>query len=182
MLYWAIISSFVLIPIIHQRLIKRKSWKEVRQIILPSYQGHKKEIIGALTLFSALFLGFMLINFGLTAFDIATGTGVNDLEQVQQVVSEEIAQGLWYFILTLIIVVFVEELFFRAYLVPRIGMIPSTLIFTVAHTGYGSVAELIGVFFLGLLISYWFKRNHSIYQTYFGHLLYNFVALLFYFI
>ena len=56
----------------------------------------------------------------------------------------EITYNLGLFLFTLIVVVFIEEFFFRAFLIPRAGMIPATLIFTFFHYGYGSIAEIIG--------------------------------------
>jgi membrane protease YdiL (CAAX protease family) len=60
------------------------------------------------------------------------------------------------------------------------GMVPSNLVFTLLHIGYGSTAELIGVFVLGMILAYWYKRNNSLLQNYLGHLLYDFFAILFY--
>ncbi|MDD3084112.1 MAG: CPBP family glutamic-type intramembrane protease, partial [Candidatus ainarchaeum sp.] len=76
--------------------------------------------------------------------------------------------------------VFAEEFFFRAFLVKKIGILFSTIIFTFFHLGYESLTQTIGVFFLGLILAYWFKKNNSIIQNYFGHLIYNLIAIILY--
>jgi uncharacterized protein len=175
-----ILILFVLIPIVWIILKHNKTLKEALTTLLPKHQGLKKEAIGSVALFGALFVGFLLITMSFNVIQAGTGIELNDLDKVEEIVDNEIAQNFVAFMITLIIVVFIEEFFFRSFLVPRIGMILSTLIFTFFHYGYGSVAELIGVFFLGLILAYWFKKKKSIIQNYFGHLFYNLLAVLFY--
>jgi len=174
MLYYLILASMLVLPLFWLRIVKKYSWKQIRIELLPKYQGHKKEIIGSLALFAALFLGFILI----TGFvDLV---GINDLDKVSQSITESTSQGFSEFILTLFFVLFLEEFFFRAFLLKRMGMVPSNLVFTLLHTGYGSIAELIGVFVLGMILAYWYKKNNSLLQNYLGHLLYDFFAIAFY--
>lgn len=172
---------FVLIPIVWIILKEKKTARQAIADLIPPKQELKKEIIGSFALFGALFLGFIIIVAGLSVFEASTGLAVNDLDKVNDVIDAEITYNLGLFLFTLIVVVFIEEFFFRAFLIPRAGMIPATLIFTFFHYGYGSIAEIIGVFFLGLILAYWFKKKKSIIQNYFGHLFYNCLALVFYF-
>jgi len=180
MLQYIIPILFVLIPITWVVFKNEKTIKQALSELIPKHQGLKKEAIGSIALFGALFLGFMLISMGLTFTESLTGTNINDLEKVEEIVDNEIAYNFTAFIISLIIIVFIEEFFFRSFLVPRIGMVLSTLIFTFFHYGYGSIAELIGVFILGLILAYWFKKKESIIQNYFGHLFYNIIAVIFY--
>jgi membrane protease YdiL (CAAX protease family) len=164
----------LVLPLFWLRVIKKYTWKQIRTELFPKYQGAKKEIIGSFALFSALFLGFILI----TGFvDLI---GVNDLDKVSQSLTDSTSNGATEFVITLVIVLFLEEFFFRAFLLKRMGMVPSNLVFTLLHIGYGSTAELIGVFVLGMILAYWYKRNNSLLQNYLGHLLYDFFAILFY--
>jgi len=171
---------FVLIPITWIVFKHKKTIKQALVELIPKHQGLKKEVTGSITLFAALFFGFILISAGLSITEGITGTNINDLEKVEEVVNNEIAFNFTAFIISLVIIVFIEEFFFRSFLVPRIGMILSTLTFTFFHYGYGSIAELIGVFILGLILAYWFKKRGSIIQNYFGHLFYNIIAVIFY--
>ena len=171
---------FVLIPINWVTYFKKKNLREALVELLPKPQTLKKEVLGSLALFGTLFIGFIIIANVIAIVDETTGIPINDLEKVNNVVDAEMQFSLILFLVTIIVVVFIEEFFFRAFLVPRAGMIPATLIFTFFHYGYGSIAEIIGVFFLGLILAYWFKKKKSIIQNYFGHLFYNLLAIVFY--
>jgi membrane protease YdiL (CAAX protease family) len=46
----------------------------------------------------------------------------------------------------------VEEAFFRAFLQTRLGWIPSTLLFAIAHASYGMPTLVVGVFVISLVI------------------------------
>ena len=180
MLQLMITLLFILIPINWITYFKKKKLREALVELIPKSQSLKKEVLGSIALFSALFIGFIIIANVIAIVDETTGVPINDLKKVNDVVDAEIQFSLILFLVTVIVVVFIEEFFFRAFLVPRAGMIPATLIFTFFHYGYGSIAEIIGVFFLGLILAYWFKKKKSIIQNYFGHLFYNLLAIVFY--
>lgn len=167
---------FVLLvfPFFWLRAVKSYSWEKTISELLPKPKNLKKEIIGSITLCALLLIAFIILSI------ILTLVGLNDLEKVGAVIGAQTQEGILLLVGTLIIVLFIEELFFRAFLVNRVGIIVSTLIFTIAHLSYGSIAELIGVFVLGLIIAYWFKKNNSITQVYFAHLLYDLVAIALY--
>jgi membrane protease YdiL (CAAX protease family) len=172
--YWLFVAFLFAFPFFWLRAAKSYSWDNVISELLPRPQGWKKELVGTLKLFFLMLGMFILLNVALNLL------GINDLSKVDSAIGEEIAGGLLPFLFSMAIIVLVEEIFFRSFLVNRIGAFPSTLIFTSAHIGYGSIAELVGVFFLGFLIAYWFRKNNSIIQTYFAHLIYNLLAVLLY--
>jgi len=180
MLYELLLVLMVLLPILWLRFVEKKKWKKVHTNLIPKYQGHKKEIVGTLALFSALLLAFVVITSCVSIIEEASGIQINDLDKVSGIVQEDFAGGAWLFALTLIVMLFIEEFFFRAFLVPRIGMILPTILFTIAHFGYGSWMEILGVFLLGLILAYWFKKKKSLFQNYFGHLLYDILAVALY--
>ncbi len=180
MFYQIILTIFFLCPLFYLRVMKKKSWKEIREDLIPKYQGHKKEILGSFALFGALLVGFILIALSLALIEGSFGIPLNDMENVSAIINTKINTNLIGFLGLLIIVLFAEEFFFRAFLVSRIGMIFSTLIFTFFHLGYGSIAETIGVFILGLILAYWFKKKKSLFQNYFGHVLYDLFAIALY--
>ena len=164
----------ILFPIFYHRAVKGHEWSEVKKELIGKWQGNKKEIIGGLALFGALLIGFLILSV------IINVVGFNDLELVEEVIGEELTQNAMVFMLSVLFIVFAEEFFFRAFLVKRTGIWISTILFTLAHTGYGSYAQLFGVFFLGLLLAYWYKKNNSLFQNFVGHLLYNMVAIALY--
>jgi len=182
MIQTLVILLFILIPINYITILKHKTLKEALTQLIPKSQGWKKEAIGSVALFGALFVGFMLLIMCFSIIEVGTGVELNDLEKVDQIISAELEFNVGLFLVSIIILVFIEEFFFRGFLVPKIGIILSTLIFAFFHYGYGSIAEIIGVFVLGLILAYWFKKRNSLIQNYFGHLFYNLLAITFYFL
>ena len=71
-----------------------------------------------------------------------------------------------------------EEIFFRGFLVKRIGIILSALVFMIFHAGYGSAAEFLGALAFGLIAGYIFKKTESLYATILGHMLVNLLTVL----
>ena len=136
-LIYLLFALMTIFPFFWLRVIKKNTWKEVHEILFPNFLGVKKEAIGSLGLFVLLIVGFFLI------IGLVNILGVNDLEKVDQVVKNSIQSGAIIYFILLLPILFIEEFFFRAFLVSRIGVIPSTLLFTLAHIGYGSIAEII---------------------------------------
>ena len=179
-IYVIFLLALFLIPLFYLRVIKEKSWKEIRADMFPKSKGAKREIVGSLALFGALLIGFLIVASAISVTESFTNTAINDLGKVGTAINEDLGSGIIFFGITLIVAVFLEEFFFRAFLVPRTGPIISTLIFTFFHLGYGSIAETIGVFCLGLILAYWYRKNNSLIQNYVGHFLYDLFAILLY--
>lgn len=72
-----------------------------------------------------------------------------------------------------------EEILFRGFLVPRVGIIASALIFAIPHLViYYSVYELAFAFAFGILAGYAFKKSGSLYSTIIAHMMVNILAVL----
>ncbi|MDX1630410.1 MAG: CPBP family intramembrane glutamic endopeptidase [Thermoanaerobaculia bacterium] len=73
----------------------------------------------------------------------------------------------------------VEELFFRGFLQPRVGIALSTLLFVLAHTTYDQPFMLVGITLLSLLFAglVWWRQN--VWSAVFAHFLFDAVQLLF---
>jgi len=100
--------------------------------------------------------------------------GITDMENVSSTILDApIWVGLW----AILIVPFAEETFFRAFLVPRIGPILSAFVFCIGHLGYGSIAELIGTFTIGLLLALLYKWRKSIWAVIAAHFVFNFISV-----
>jgi membrane protease YdiL (CAAX protease family) len=168
-----LVFSMIIIPLFWLRIVKKLNWKKIKAELIPYSKDVKKELIGSLKLFFALLIAFILLSSALTIL------GLNDLDKVNDVISMNMENAV-LFVIVMIFLVFIEEFFFRGFLVNRIGIIPSSIFFGIAHVGYFSIAEIIGAFSLGLILAYWFKQNKSIIQNYFGHLLYNLFAIALY--
>ena len=56
----------------------------------------------------------------------------------------------------------IEEAFFRGWLQKRVGLIASTILFAVAHSGFGQPLLLIGVALISLVIGITFYRTKNL--------------------
>ncbi len=103
--------------------------------------------------------------------------GINDLTKVAETVKKISIKTpllLFYF---LTIRVISEEIFFRGFLVKKMGIFFSSVIFALAHFAYGSTTEIIGAFIAGLFLAYYFKKNNNLIPNIIGHMAYNAVIL-----
>ncbi len=102
---------------------------------------------------------------------------VNDLEKVASTVAGvSLARPLFFYYLLSVRVV-AEEVFFRGFLAKRFGSLASSAAFALAHVFYGSAAEVIGAFVLGVLLAEAYRRNKSLTPNIFAHVLYNLAIL-----
>jgi membrane protease YdiL (CAAX protease family) len=101
--------------------------------------------------------------------------GVSDQEQIVTVVS---GLPLYLLIMAFTLGPISEELLFRAFLVPRIGVLASTLLFTFTHVAYGSVAELAGAFALGLVLALAYNRLKDPLPCIVAHVLFNLLSVM----
>ncbi len=102
--------------------------------------------------------------------------GLDDLELVSQAVEESFALLPMFFWLVMLRAVS-EEVFFRGLLVDKIGVFGSSLVFGILHIGYGSIAEVVGAFVLGLILAKAYQLNKNLYPNILGHALYNAMAM-----
>ena len=71
----------------------------------------------------------------------------------------------------------VEEAFFRGWLQKRIGLIASTLLFSLAHSGLGQPLLLIGVAIISLVIGFTFYRTKNLIPGMIAHGIFDAVQL-----
>jgi membrane protease YdiL (CAAX protease family) len=72
------------------------------------------------------------------------------------------ALPLWKKALVVLSAMTVEEAFFRGWLQKRVGLIASTILFAVAHSGFGQPLLLIGVALISLVIGITFYRTKNL--------------------
>ncbi len=84
---------------------------------------------------------------------------------------------LYFLIFSFLVAPINEEILFRGFLVPRIGIVFSALIFAVLHSGYASISEFAAALLFGLAAGYYFKKTGSLYATIFAHVLVNLIAI-----
>lgn len=71
----------------------------------------------------------------------------------------------------------VEEAFFRGFLQKRLGLIASTILFAVAHAGYGQPLLLVGVTIISLIIGTTFYRTKNLLPGVVAHGVFDAVQL-----
>ena len=70
-----------------------------------------------------------------------------------------------------------EELFFRGWLQKRVGLVPSTIAFVIAHAGFGQPLMFIGITVVSLVIGYVFYRTRSLLPCIVAHGVFDAIQL-----
>ncbi|MEM0154402.1 MAG: type II CAAX endopeptidase family protein [Methanothrix sp.] len=148
--------------------------KNLKQIVIELGLSRRAMNRRALVYGITVFLAILLLEFGIGAFQeithIPLPTNVSKL-----------LGGLpaYFFAFAVIVAPIDEEILFRGFLVPRIGIILSALIFGILHfLSYASISEFIAAFVFGLIAGYAFKRTRSLYSTIIPHILVNMLGIL----
>ena len=118
-----------------------------------------------------------LIIFSFLLSFIFTLLQVNDLGKVEGAIAGVLSTSPLWMAYFLIVRVFTEEFFFRSFLVPRIGVVGSSVAFAISHVGYGSIAEILGAFVLGGILAIAYRDSGKITPNYIAHMLYNVFAI-----
>jgi len=134
----------------------------------------KAPIKGVLKSSVKLFLAMIAVSLWISL--AAIFLNINDLELVSQTMQQaKAAVPLLFWFITVRVVS--EEIFFRGFLVEKIGPVASSAVFALFHLGYGSVTEIVGAFILGLVLAKALQLNKNLYPNIFAHIAYNAVAL-----
>jgi membrane protease YdiL (CAAX protease family) len=104
--------------------------------------------------------------------------GLNDSQNIFQKIDSLKSQSILLLFYMLIVRVTAEEIFFRGFLAKKIGIIFSSAAFACIHFSYGSIAEIIGTFFLGIVLAKFFMKNKNLMPNIFAHIFYNFFAII----
>lgn len=70
-----------------------------------------------------------------------------------------------------------EEVLFRGFLLPRVGVLVSALLFALAHFYYGSLIEFAASFTAGVVFAFLRNRN-SLLPCIFAHATFNFISVI----
>lgn len=121
----------------------------------------------------ALFFAILLLSIFISLFSSITSIPLPS--NVQQTLA---GTPLYFLVFTFLIAPINEEIFFRGFLVPRIGVIASAIIFAILHLSYLSISEFAAAFVFGLLAGYVFKKRKSLYSSIIAHMLVNFITVI----
>jgi membrane protease YdiL (CAAX protease family) len=161
-LAFSLTLSFLVISYL---LHKGKSLKRIVKELGLSRKALNRRTIGYGLL---LFAIYVIIIFAIATISSITGVQINS--NVQQTIG---GYPIWALVFLSIIAPLNEEIAFRGFLVPRIGVLFSGLLFAVLHFGYGSVSEIVIALWFGLAGGYVFKRTKSLYPSLMTHILVN---------
>jgi membrane protease YdiL (CAAX protease family) len=122
----------------------------------------------------ALFLVLFSFSIIISLIGYVTNTTVST--NTQLVLANE---PLWFYVFTFTLVPVFEELLFRAFLVPRLGILLSAVIFALGHASYNSTfgIEIMGALLFGLLAGWIFRKTKSLYPSMIAHMLVNALAV-----
>lgn len=70
-----------------------------------------------------------------------------------------------------------EEVFFRGFLQPRVGLWIASLLFGFVHIGYGTLLQFVAPIVLGLLFGFLYLRTGSLWAPIAAHFTFDFVEL-----
>ncbi len=138
-----------------------------------NYCSLERLVFSTLVLFVGMLVVSVLVDFVLTFL------GINDIAIAHRRLTA--LKGMPFLLFYVFAVrIPAEEVFFRGLLVKKFNVLLPALVFGLMHASYGSIAEIIGAFALGLLLSEAFLVNKTIYPNILAHCLYNFVVLILY--
>ncbi len=140
----------------------------------PKELGFKETNLVLDAIYALLFLSLMLV---VTIVIGAVGNAFGmkgDMEKVSEVIQNSVPE---YLITTVLIGSIVEEIFFRGFLQPKIGIIPSSVLFGYMHVGYGSITEIVAATLLGILLGILYEKRKTIYAPIMAHLAFNLIMI-----
>jgi membrane protease YdiL (CAAX protease family) len=156
--------------------LPRIAW---RQFGLDGAAWPRELALGVLTgaLGWAVVMGILLL---LTAMALALGWGGLLPEQPPALVLWIVSLPWMVRLMVAVSAGVVEELFFRGFLQPRIGILASTALFGLAHLGYGEPFLLVGIVLLSLGFAYLTVWRGNIWAAVMAHFLFDAIQLLFF--
>jgi hypothetical protein len=92
----------------------------------------------------------------------------------------------WIIYLTCITAGVVEELLFRGYLLPRlqvllkhpaIAICISTLFFALMHATYGTIGQVVGPFYIGLIFAIYYYKYRNMKVIIFCHIMWDLMVI-----
>jgi membrane protease YdiL (CAAX protease family) len=120
-----------------------------------------------------IFISYLIITVAISEITQLTHTSINS-----NAASVLGIFPLWLLPFTMILAPLNEEILFRGFMVPRVGIVISALIFAALHSGYASYLEFFMALWFGLVAGYAFKRTKSLYPSLVTHMLVNSTTVL----
>ena len=166
-MYVSLFLYFLMLAIViaslkdRKNLLKKLGYEKVEM---------KKALSQALFYLGALLIASMIVGI------IFSYTGFSDqLDDVSQTLMKTNFTELLVIVL---VGSFVEEIFFRGYLQKKTNILAASFIFAYFHVIYNSLPEVVGAFFLGIILGKAYEKTNGLFVPTLAHLSYNLVVLL----
>ncbi|VVB67522.1 CAAX protease self-immunity [Candidatus Norongarragalina meridionalis] len=162
-----VVSATLAAPFLLLRFEGKRNWR--KELFLDKKTDWVLTGLRALKLLGAIFLGMLLVGYCLEAL------GFLDTHKIADIIR---GSGLPMLLLTITLVPIAEELLFRAYLQPRVGVLFTSLLFAGLHYGYGSVAEIVAAFTASILLGLEMRKNKDVRACILAHAMYNLSSII----
>lgn len=133
--------------------------------------------VWGLTLGVAIVVGLVL-QLAMNGVGAATSADIQVVPEIPDVMVWMVELPIAAKLLIVLAAMTVEEAFFRAFLQSRIGLVPSSLLFAVAHASYGLPTLMIGVFVVSIVIGRDFARHRRLLRCIVAHGVFDAIQLL----
>ena len=154
---------------------ERKPKKNMKHESIASMLGLSRDrlTLQLVLLGVVIFIIIFLFEVAISLISLATNVKINT-----NVSSVFAGAPFWFMIFLAVIEPINEEMLFRGLMVPRIGIVFSSLLFAAGHVSYDSTfgIEVIFAFVFGIIASYMFRKTKSLYPSITAHILVNTLA------
>jgi hypothetical protein len=148
-------------------------WKNFKSFI--SKLGIKETDVRKGLVTAVLYLGLLIVVSTLIGIVMQYLGFQQDLEQVTDLLR---GAGFADLLIILTVASFVEEVFFRGYLQRKTNILFASFIFGYFHIIYGSLSEIVGAFFLGLVLGKEYDQTKNLFAPILSHFFYNLVTIM----
>jgi len=145
--------------------IEGKKWR--RELYLDKKPDWTLTGLRSLKLLGAIFIATLV------GGAVLEELGLLDTHKVIEIIR---GSGVPLLLLTVTLVPIAEELFFRAYLQKRVGVLFASLLFAAMH--YGSSAEIVAAFTASVLIGLEMRKNRDVAACIVAHAAYNLSSII----
>ena len=138
--------------------------------------GLSRESLTARNIMIGAALFALVVFIGALLQEVSNATGIPLPTNVAALLS---GMPLSFLVFSFIVAPVNEEVLFRGFLVPRVGILFSALLFAIPHLlAYSSVSELAAALAFGIAAGYVFRKTGSLYPSIMAHMLVNLLAVL----
>ncbi len=152
-------------------------WKNLKDFI--SKLGIKKTNVGKGLVTAFLYLGVLIVVSTLIGILMSYFGFQQDLGRVTDALR---GAGFADLLIILTVASFVEEIFFRGFLQRKTNILFASFVFGYFHIVYGSLSEMVGAFFLGLILGKEYDQTKSLFAPILSHFFYNLVTIMLIFV